>query len=372
MRTNVSRRPESIVLQNPARKSKLPAVPSRDAIHGFHRSFPEYAPTPLLNLEQLARDLKLGHLLAKVESSRLGLSSFKILGASWAASCMIHRRLTGIASGYTSLDACSRAVASQRVTPTLVAATDGNYGQALAHMAGRIGTRARIYAPSWIRPSKAAAVREEGAELVLLGKSYDQVVDAAVASIIGPNDLLVSDTARRADEEAPRLVSAGYSTILSEVVSSHAVLDAVFVQVGVCGLASAVIQFLCGVSPRTKVICVEPLSAACALESVRAGCAVSVADDSPGAMDGLCCGSVCAESWPWIRDGVDCLLAIPDGAAECAASALREQGVLTDATGAAGLGGLMSLMESARFAHVRSRLNVGADSNVLVLVTGRS
>src|SRR5438128_527130 len=50
----------------------------------FHRRLPGYAPTPLVEAKSLARQLGVGKLWVKDESSRIGLPSFKILGASWA------------------------------------------------------------------------------------------------------------------------------------------------------------------------------------------------------------------------------------------------------------------------------------------------
>jgi diaminopropionate ammonia-lyase len=49
---------------------------------GIHSSMPGYQPTPLTELAELAAELDVGAVLVKDESDRLGLSAFKILGAS--------------------------------------------------------------------------------------------------------------------------------------------------------------------------------------------------------------------------------------------------------------------------------------------------
>ena len=74
----------------------------------FHRGLPEYKPTPLVSLPALAAELGLGALFVKDESRRLGLNSFKILGASYAIS-----RFEGLRTCFS-------------------AATDGNHGRAVA------------------------------------------------------------------------------------------------------------------------------------------------------------------------------------------------------------------------------------------------
>ena len=50
----------------------------------FHRSFPQYAPTPLVRLDGMAARLGLGGLYVKDESYRFGLNAFKVLGGSFA------------------------------------------------------------------------------------------------------------------------------------------------------------------------------------------------------------------------------------------------------------------------------------------------
>ena len=53
-------------------------------VEAFHRSLPDYAETRLHSLPSIAEDLGFSHVLLKDESTRFGLPSFKIAGASWA------------------------------------------------------------------------------------------------------------------------------------------------------------------------------------------------------------------------------------------------------------------------------------------------
>ena len=104
----------------------------------------------------------------------------------------------------------------------------------------------------WFRSGKITAIQKEGAELILSGSSYGQAVDAAFASITTDNELLIGDTARDPGERSPRYVSTGYSTIVRELPKTSACIDAVFVRVGVDGLASAVIRYFVMNSPKTR------------------------------------------------------------------------------------------------------------------------
>ena len=50
----------------------------------FHRSFPQYTETPLVDLQEMAKYLGLSKVCVKDESYRFGLNAFKVLGGSYA------------------------------------------------------------------------------------------------------------------------------------------------------------------------------------------------------------------------------------------------------------------------------------------------
>ena len=68
---------------NPLRRS-CDREPRLNLPRAFHDRLPGYAPTPLLRLDELACELGVAELWVKDESSRMGLRSHDILGASWA------------------------------------------------------------------------------------------------------------------------------------------------------------------------------------------------------------------------------------------------------------------------------------------------
>ena len=63
---------------------------------------------------------------------------------------------------------------------TLMAATDGNHGRAVARVARWFGLDARIFVPSFVSPGRRQAIEAEGAELVVVDGVYDAAVDAAL------------------------------------------------------------------------------------------------------------------------------------------------------------------------------------------------
>jgi diaminopropionate ammonia-lyase len=338
-------------LRNDHRAALFSPAPDRAPL-AFHRQLPGYAPTPLLDAPELARQLGVGRVWVKDESSRLGLPAFKILGASWAAYQALCARLGLDPSPDLTLDALRTRLAPLRPL-TLAAATDGNHGRAVARVARWLGLDARIFVPEEMVEARRAAIRDEGATVVVVRGSYDDAVARAAAEA-GPRCLVIADTALGEDEAVPRWVIDGYSTILWEVDDElvrrgEPGPTTVAVQIGVGALAAAVTRHYRRpqIGPPPTLLGVEPEGAACLLASVAAGAPVLVPGPHRSIMAGLNCGLPSPVAWPTVSRGIDGFIAIEDGWARAAMRALAGVGVVAGETGAAGLAGLLALHESA-------------------------
>src|SRR5215470_15336047 len=100
---------------------------------------------------------------------------------------------------------------------TLLAATDGNHGRAVARVARWLGLDARIYIPDFVSAGRRQAIEAEGAELDVSGGPYDAAVDAALEASYSAGTLLITDTARAVTDVAPQMTVAGYTTAFEEV-----------------------------------------------------------------------------------------------------------------------------------------------------------
>lgn len=329
----------------------------------FHRRLPGYAPTPLVEAPALAARLGIGRLSLKLETDRLGLPSFKILGAAYATYRALCERLGG-EPAWQTLDDLRAALAPLRPL-TLLAATDGNHGRAVARMAALLGLQSRIFVPADMAAARQAAIAGEGAALTVVDGSYDQAV-ALAAALAGPDALVISDTAWPGYEEVPRAVIAGYDTIFQEADASLAGQpDLIAVQMGVGALAAAVIgHYRCAGGP--LVVGVEPERAACVLASLRAGQIVEVPGPHRSIMAGLNCGLASPVAWPIIRDGIDAALAVPDDLARQAMRALAAEGVVAGETGAAGVAGLLAICADDQ---ARARLGLGPHTHAMAIIT---
>ncbi|HEX7131376.1 MAG TPA: diaminopropionate ammonia-lyase [Iamia sp.] len=353
------------ILANPGR-GPLPAGGSDGPTpRDFHRRLPGYEPTPLVDAAPLAADLGLGRLWVKDEAWRLGLPAFKMLGASWASYRSLVSRL-GAEPEWASVDELATAVAALGPL-TLVAATDGNHGRAVARTARLLGLGAHILVPAGTADARIDAIASEGARVDVVDGTYDDAIVAS-AALAADDALVVSDTSWPGYAEVPQWVIDGYATIFAEVDEQLAARDApapdvVVAQMGVGALAAATVGHVrAAPGGGPTVVVVEPLSAACGLRSAEAGQVVEVPGPHRSIMAGLNCGTVSELAWPTVVAGTDWFVAISDQAAEQAMRDLATVGVTSGETGAAGLAGLRELVASGQ-------TDIGPDSTVLVLNT---
>jgi diaminopropionate ammonia-lyase len=327
-------------LPNPARDRRWTCSPvSRDVLD-FHRGLAGYAPTRLVDLPALAADLGVGRVLVKDESNRLGLPAFKSLGASWAINRVLRARLGSDSEG------------SSGSPVTLVAATDGNHGRAVARYARVLGHRARIFVPDGVHPAAVQAIRDEGAEVTTVPADYDQAVRAAAGYAADGGGVLVQDTAWHGYEEVPGWIVDGYSTLFRELDVQLADLgieqpDMVLVPTGVGSLLQACLTHYRGrrTGADTAVVSVEPVEAACVQASIAAGHPSSVATGHT-IMAGLNCGSVSSLAWPFIHRGLDATATVTYDQVTSAARALVDNGVPVGPCGAASLAAAQTLATS--------------------------
>lgn len=168
----------------------------------------------------------------------------------------------------------------QREVPAagIAAASGGNHGIAVAHVARTLGIRATLFVPESASRVKIEAIRSLGADLRLHGTSYDEAQSACLDHVARAGALHVHPF----DDEA---TIAGQGTIGKEWEAQCPGLDAVLVATGGGGLVSGIASWYAGRG--VKVIAVEPMGANALHASMAAGHPVaiqvrSIAADSLG------------------------------------------------------------------------------------------
>ncbi len=359
----------AVALLQPQPADRLELAGAADP-RGFHSSMPGYAPTALRAAPVTAQALGVAEVLVKDESSRLGLPSFKVLGASWAVYRALLARLGATRDEVATFAALRDAVAPLRPL-SLSAATDGNHGRAVAHMAALLGLDAAIYVPDNMVSARIEAIASEGATVTVVDGGYNDAI-ARSAQDASENCLVISDTSWEGYEEVPAWVIEGYATVFAEIdeeLAGRPRPDMVAAPIGVGALAAAVVRHYWSGAERPLIIGVEPTSAACVLESVAAGHIVTLDHPQDSIMAGLNCATPSLIAWPVVSRGMDAYLAVPDARVPEAMRLLAADGIVAGETGAGGLAGMLALTHDAALAQVREALAVSAGSRVLLLCT---
>jgi diaminopropionate ammonia-lyase len=325
---------------------------------------PDYRPAPLVELPELAAELGVAAAFVKDESDRLGLPAFKILGASWAVNRALSHR-----SGFDAPAENLTELRERSGPTTLVSATDGNHGRALARVAALLGLPARIYVPAGTAEEIVEAITSEGAEVVQTNLIYEEVVWAAASSTAGhPEDLLVQDTAWQGYEQIPRWIVEAYGTLFQEIDMQlgEREVHLVAVPTGVGSLLQAALQhYRNPARQQPAILAIEPVTAACVTVSLAAGRRVSVDTSTPTIMAGLNCGTISTIAWPAIRDGLDASVAVTDDDARSAMRRLNELGVPAGPCGGSALAGVRAALGDSDH---RSALAID-DASSLVLIS---
>jgi diaminopropionate ammonia-lyase len=250
-------------------------------------------PTPVRRLAE--------HVWIKDESDRWGLPAFKVVGASYAVERALERTPDATA---------------------LVAASAGNHGRAVAHLARQHGLACRVFVPERSLAVRRDAIAGEGAEVVVVDGSYEDAVRAADAAAADPWTLLIADVG---DSASAHDVIDGYATLFAELAEQLPDLDVVLVPVGVGSLAAAAARF--GKANGVAVVGVEPADAACLTAALAAGEPVRI--DTPGTvMAGMDCAEVSPAAWPDLRDGIATTILVRDDELPAAIAELERAGML--------------------------------------------
>ena len=216
----------------------------------------------------------------------------------------------------------------------VICASAGNHAQGVALAAKRRGIPAVIVMPVTTPPIKVQAVADLGGEVVLHGDVYDAAYEHAL-KIAAERQLVFVHPFDDPD------VIAGQGTIGMELLrQSPGDIDAVFIAVGGGGLIGGVAAYIKYLSPRTKIIGVEPEDAAAMHESLRQGRRVTL--DHVGIFaDGVAVKRVGEETFALARKYVDeIVLVTTDEICAAIQDTFEDTRAVPEPSGALGIAGL--------------------------------
>lgn len=185
----------------------------------------------------------------------------------------------------------------------VVCSSAGNHAQGVALAARIYGMRAVICMATNATPSKVAATRAYGGEVVLHGSIWDEANEKAQELVRTQGLTYVHPF----DDED---LIAGQGTLGLEVVEDWPALDAIVVPIGGGGLISGVAMAVKSHNPAVRVIGVESSDGPAMKRSVEAGRLETI--DCQTIIDGLRVRRVGAINFAVVQRFVDDIVTLPD------------------------------------------------------------
>jgi len=155
----------------------------------------------------------------------------------------------------------------------VVACSSGNHGRAVAWVAGELDVPATIFVPEWVDPVKLAGMREDGADVRLVGTSYDEAAAAAHQEVQRTGRPFVHPF----DDVD---VAAGQGTVALEILEVVPDVRHVIVCLSGGGLAGGVAAALRAHGSDAEVVAVSAERARVMFESLKAGRPLELEEES--------------------------------------------------------------------------------------------
>jgi threonine dehydratase len=255
---------------------------------------------------------------------------------------------------YNKIANLSATVAARGV----ICASAGNHAQGVALAARKRGIPAVIVMPVTTPAIKVQAVKSLGGEVILHGDVFDSAYDYAM-KLAAERQLVFVHPFDDPD------VIAGQGTIGMEILrQSPGDIDAIFVAVGGGGLIGGVAAYVKYLSPRTRIIGVEPEDAAAMHASLLAGKRVKL--DHVGIFaDGVAVKRVGEECFELARKYVDeIILVTTDEICAAVQDTFEDTRAIPEPAGALGIAGLKKYVARENWQGKRLvAINCGANLN---------
>lgn len=222
-------------------------------------------------------------------------------------------------------------VPQQRV----VAASSGNFGQAVAYASQLLGKTSTIVMPTTSAQVKITAVQRYGGMVDLIDTREISRAERVRQLLAGQEGAL------QAHAYDDYRVVAGNSTLGQEILRA-ADFDLLVVPIGGGGLSSGLVIARDYLNTRTEIIGAEPQPANDAARSLRSGQLVRNESEPPTIADGARTISLGDLNWEILRTGITDILEVPDPVTLEALRAYFALNLKVEPTGALALGALLA------------------------------
>ena len=317
---------------------------------------PISAETPLIEIDNLTKELGLKKIAFKDERGRMNLGSFKALGAAYVIAKNAYQKIgEKIKEPYLA----SKALKGE----TFVTASAGNHGLSVAAGAKIFGAEAVIYLSVSVPSGFASKLKGYGAKVVIEGEDYEASMHAAEeASKLNGWELL-SDVTWDGYEGGIDVME-GYLIMAYEAAKSWKgkIPTHVFLQTGCGGLSAAVSAKLRKVWGQDFKICtVEPTAAPAIKESIIKGRPTHTTGPVSN-MGRLDCKAPSHAALKYLAKEADYLMTLEDDYVSKEIKKLMKYNLETSPSGGAGFAGLLYCIKN-------KLLEIDNESRVLIFIS---
>tara|TARA_B100001029_G_scaffold128539_1_gene107556 strand:+ start:1 stop:1128 length:1128 start_codon:yes stop_codon:yes gene_type:complete len=308
-----------------------------------------YAPTPLIELNKLSKELNLNKIYYKDENKRFDLKSFKALGGAYA--------VEKVTKGNKDI--------------IVATATAGNHGRSVAWGARRLGLKCKIFISEFVSDARGKAMADLGADVVKVKGNYEKSLMECIKQSTENNWQIVQDVAWKDYMLVPKYTMAGYTVMMKEIVDQlkNEKITHIILQAGVGGMAGAMVAGIARYLKNIPItIVVEPDSAACVMESIKSGKIEKIDIKRESLMGGMSCGEVSLVPWEILKNSVKHCVSLPDDDIAktmrlLGNSSFSDEKIIAGENSAPGL---ISLISSCEDQNIKEKLKLNNNSNVLV------
>jgi len=319
-----------------------------EAAHAISK-WKNYTPTPLRILNKLNEELGFKGIYYKDEDKRFNLKSFKALGGAFAVD----------------------KIANQKKNVVVSTATAGNHGRSVAWGAQRLGLKCKIFISEYVSKSRAIAMEKLDAEVIRVKGNYDNSLRECIKQSEQNNWEIVQDVSWTGYKEVPKLIMAGYSIMIKEIMDQikNDSFTHVFLQAGVGGMAASMIAGFAKYSTNIpKFIIVEPENANCVFKSIKNNKMTRVDIVNETIMGGMSCGDVSTVAWEILKDSSNYSLTITDDeiptvVAMLAEAKLSNEKIIAGECAVPGIIALIGLYKNKKYLN---KLDLNSNSKILL------
>ena len=333
------------------KKDILKILPKDDIDEAYNviSGWDNYSSTPLRSLNKLSTKLNLNKIFYKDESKRFNLKSFKALGGAYA--------VEKVSKGNKNI--------------TISTATAGNHGRSVAWGSQKLGLKCKIFISEHVSESRAKVMRSFGADVIRVKGNYDNSLNECVKQSEKNNWQIVQDVAWPNYKLVPKLTMAGYSVMMKEISNqiTNQKISHVILQAGVGGMAAAMVAGIARYLDHVpKIIVVEPESAACVLESIKAGQIEKISIEKESIMGGMSCGEVSLIPWEILKNSVNYCVTVSDEHISKTIKFLANNQFADEKLigGECSTPGIISLIALTNDNAIKNKINLEENSNILL------